>query len=86
MREQRLRNVSWEVREPMNIGYLLYQAEHPRSAAEQRAADVQAGELASSLARAGRLFRNAVMRAKDAGHSARHAAGASARCATPHAR
>jgi hypothetical protein len=44
----------------MNISYLLYQAERPRSAAEQRQADVRAGEFAAAIARAGRAGRRAV--------------------------
>jgi hypothetical protein len=46
----------------MNIAYMIYQAERPRSAAEQREADVQAGELAAAIARAGRAGRRAVTR------------------------
>jgi hypothetical protein len=36
----------------MNISYLMYQAERPRSAAEQRETDVLTGQLAASVARA----------------------------------
>lgn len=46
----------------MNISYLIYQAERPRSSAEQREADVQAGELAASIARAGRAVKATVTR------------------------
>jgi len=46
----------------MNISYLIYQAERPRSSAEQREADMQAGELAASIARAGRAVKAAVTR------------------------
>lgn len=46
----------------MNISYLLYQAERPRSAAEQREADVQAGEIAAAFAQLGRAGRRAVGR------------------------
>jgi hypothetical protein len=35
----------------MNISYLIYQAERPRTVAVQRAIDRSAGELAASLAR-----------------------------------
>ncbi|HZR51524.1 MAG TPA: hypothetical protein VFB06_18670 [Streptosporangiaceae bacterium] len=35
----------------LNPGYMIYQAEHPRSYAEQRAADELNGKLAASLAR-----------------------------------
>src|ERR1700691_2841717 len=37
----------------MNITYLIYEAERPRSTAEQREADVRAGELAAAVARLG---------------------------------
>ena len=35
----------------MNISYMLYQAEHTKSAREQREADLAAGRLAASLGR-----------------------------------
>jgi hypothetical protein len=35
----------------MNIAYLIYQAERPRTAAEQRADAVRAGELAKAVSR-----------------------------------
>jgi hypothetical protein len=35
----------------MNTGYLIYQAERPRSGAEQRAVDARNGQLAASVAR-----------------------------------
>ena len=35
----------------MNTGYLIYQAERPRSAAEQRRADIAHAELARSVSR-----------------------------------
>lgn len=41
----------------MNISYLIYEAERPRSIAEQREADVRAGEFAAAVARVGNLFR-----------------------------
>jgi hypothetical protein len=47
----------------MNISYLLYQAERPRSTAEQREADAQAGELAASIAQLGRSLRHPTGRA-----------------------
>jgi len=46
----------------MNIGYLIYEVERPKSVSEQRAADIQAGELAADAARLGRLLKSAVMR------------------------
>jgi hypothetical protein len=47
----------------MNISYLIYQAERQQSAAEQRQTDVQAGQLAASIAKAGRAAKAAVSRA-----------------------
>lgn len=35
----------------MNIAYLIYQAERPRSAAERRTEDISRGELAQMLSR-----------------------------------
>lgn len=35
----------------MNIAYLIYQAERPRSAAERRTEDINRGEFARSLSR-----------------------------------
>jgi hypothetical protein len=46
----------------MNISYLVYQAGRQRSVAEQREADVMAGELAATIAKAGRAAKAAVSR------------------------
>jgi hypothetical protein len=59
----------------MNISYLIYQAERPRSAAEQREADVQAGELAAAVARLGRSLRHPVTGNQDARREGRRPAG-----------
>ena len=40
----------------MNAGYLIYQAERTRTAAEQRAVDVTHGELAAALTRLWRVL------------------------------
>lgn len=50
----------------MNISYLIYQAERPRSVAEQREADVRAGELAAAVTRLGRSLRRSVTGKQDA--------------------
>jgi hypothetical protein len=42
----------------MNITYLIYEAERPRSTTEQREADVRAGEFAAAAARIGRSLRH----------------------------
>jgi hypothetical protein len=47
----------------MNISYLIYQAERQRGVTEQREADILAGELAASIAKAGRAAKAAVRRA-----------------------
>jgi len=44
----------------MNISYMLYQAERPLSAAEQREANVRAGELAAAATRLVRSLRHAL--------------------------
>jgi hypothetical protein len=41
----------------MNISYLIYEAERPRTMAEQREADARAGEFAAAVARLGRSLR-----------------------------
>jgi hypothetical protein len=70
----------------MNISYLLYQAEHQRSATEQREADVQAGEMAAAIARAGRSLRHAIMGTGDARRGNQRPAAATAACAVPRPR
>ena len=50
----------------MNISYLIYQAERPRSTTEQREADVRAGEMAAAFARLGRSLRHQVTGGRDA--------------------
>jgi hypothetical protein len=44
----------------MNISYLVYQAERPLTAAQQREADITAGQLAAAIGRAGHSLRHAV--------------------------
>lgn len=51
----------------MNITYLIYQAERQRSAAEQRAADTQAGELAAALTELGQSLRRPFRSGRRAG-------------------
>src|SRR5580704_13532214 len=48
---------TWEVR-TMNSTYLMYEAERPRSTAEQREADARAGGFAAAFARLGRSLRH----------------------------
>jgi len=70
----------------MNISYLLYQAERPRSAAEQREADVQAGELAAAFARLGRAGRRAVTRHQGTRRADPRTIPATVSCAIPRPR
>ena len=50
----------------MNISYLIYQAERPRSMADQREADVRTGEMAAAVARLGRSLRHPAAGKQDA--------------------
>jgi hypothetical protein len=61
----------------MNFTYLIYEAERPKTVAEQRAADIQAGRLAASVARLGRSVKEAARRA--GGRTPAHTADAVAR-------
>jgi hypothetical protein len=70
----------------MNISYLIYQAERPRSAAEQREADVRAGELAAAVTRLGRSLRRSATGKQDARRDGQPAAGATISCAVPRPR
>ena len=69
----------------MNISYLIYQAERTRSAAEQREADVRAGQLAAAIARAGRAGRRAIT-AHQGTRRARRTAPGTVSCAIPRPR
>jgi hypothetical protein len=64
----------------MNISYMIYQAERPRSVGEQRVADVQAGRLAAAAARLGRSVRHAITGTADPGREGRRLATATASC------
>lgn len=44
----------------MNITYLVYEAERPKSMAERRQADAQAGELAAAVLRLGHSLRHPI--------------------------
>ena len=47
----------------MNISYLIYEAERPKTVAEQRTTDIQTGRLAANVARFGSSVKEAVIRA-----------------------
>jgi hypothetical protein len=64
----------------MNISYMLYQAERPRSAAEQREANVRMGELAAAIARLGRSLRHALTGTKAPRREGQRPATAIASC------
>jgi hypothetical protein len=70
----------------MNITYLIYQAERPRSMAEQREADTRAGEMAASFARIGRSLRHQVSGRHGAGWTAQPPAIETISCAVPRPR
>jgi hypothetical protein len=70
----------------MNISYLIYEAERPRSVAERREADVRAGELAAAVARFGRSRRHPATGNQDARRAGQHPAGATVSCAIPRPR
>ena len=55
----------------MNITYLIYEAERPRSTAEQREADMQAGQLAATVARLGHSLRHPATGKQNARRAAR---------------
>jgi hypothetical protein len=57
----------------MNISYLIYEAERPKTVAEQRAADIQSGQFAASVARLGRSVKDVVVRAADMRRTGGHA-------------
>jgi hypothetical protein len=68
----------------LNPGYLIYQAERPRSHAEQREADMLNGKLAASLARWSRplgLLRRARSGHPQYRHAAAHCGQVSSRTA-----
>jgi hypothetical protein len=66
--------------------YLIYQAERPRSVAEQREADVRAGELAAAVARLGRSLRHSVTGKQDARRDGERPARVAVSCAIPRPR
>jgi hypothetical protein len=75
----------------MNISYLLYQAERPLTAAQQRDADIAAGQLAAAIGRAGHSLRLAVTGSADTRRGQRRQAGSratgtAAQCAVPRPR
>ncbi|HTR93909.1 MAG TPA: hypothetical protein VMI73_19430 [Trebonia sp.] len=75
----------------MNISYLLYQAERPLTAAQQREADITAGQLAAAIGRAGHSLRHAVAGGADTKRAlwrqaGSRATGTAGQCAVPRPR
>jgi hypothetical protein len=70
----------------MNITYLIYEAERPRSMMEQREADARAGELAAGVARLGRSLRHPATGKRNARRDARRPVRATVTCAIPRPR
>jgi hypothetical protein len=67
----------------MNITYLIYEAERPKSMAEQREADVRAGQLAAAAARLGHSLRHRATGKRNARRDARRPVTATVSCAIP---
>ena len=70
----------------MNITYLIYEAERPRSMAEQREMDARAGEFAAAVARLGRSLRHPGKGRRSARRDSRRPVGATVSCAIPRPR
>jgi hypothetical protein len=70
----------------MNITYLIYEAERPRGMAEQRRADVQAGEFAAAVSRIGRSLRHPAAGKNHASRAPKRTAGTTVARAIPRPR
>ena len=70
----------------MNITYLIYEAERPRSTAEQREADVRAGEFAAAVTRIGRSLRHPATGKHSARRDSKRPIAATVTCAIPRPR
>jgi hypothetical protein len=69
----------------MNITYLIYEAERPRSMTEQRETDARAGEFAAAVARLGHSLRHPAT-GKNYARRGRPATGTTVPCAVPRPR
>ena len=65
----------------MSISYLIYQAQRPQSVAEQREADVRAGEMTAAVTRLARSLRHSVTGNQDARREGQRPGGAPVSCA-----
>jgi hypothetical protein len=70
----------------MNITYLIYEAERPRSMAQQREADVRAGEFAAAIGRLGHSLRHPATGKRNARQDSRHPVSATVARAIPRPR
>jgi hypothetical protein len=70
----------------MNITYLIYEAERPRSMMEQRETDARAGEFAAAVARLGRTLRHPATGKRKARRDARRPVMATVTRAIPRPR
>ena len=70
----------------MNITYLIYEAERPLNAAEQRETDARAGEFAAAVARLGRSLRHPGEGKRNARRDSRSPVVATVSCAIPRPR
>jgi hypothetical protein len=66
----------------MNISYLLYQAERPLTAAQQREADITTGQLAAAIGRPWHSLRHAVTAGAETRRAQRRPAGSRPTAAT----
>jgi len=70
----------------MNISYMIYEAERPRNIAQQREADMRAGEMAAAAKRFGRSLRHPFTGKRDTGRASQRPDGATLSCAIPRPR
>jgi hypothetical protein len=70
----------------MNISYMIYEAERPRNIAQQREADMRAGEMAAAAQRFGRSLRHPFTGKRDTGRDSQRPARATVSCAVPRPR
>ncbi|MGH3209035.1 MAG: hypothetical protein ACRDNO_14860 [Trebonia sp.] len=69
----------------MNTTYLIYEAQRPRSMADQRETDMRAGEFAAALGRLGRSLRHRAT-GKQSARRGQRPVGATVTCAIPRPR
>jgi hypothetical protein len=70
----------------MNISYLIYSVERPRSIAEQREADMRTGEFAATVAHFGHSLRHPAMGKRVARRGGQRRASTTVACASPRPR